>query len=229
MSTYDRRLRRGRRIWNLSASTYYGGAFEKKLRAPMDDMALKALQIAPGQRVLDIGCGTGASFGALRDAVGADGEVVGFDYSPKMLARAEQRIRERGWSNVTVRRADIARESLGHNEYDAAIAMFSISAMPDIGAAVRAACDALRPGGRLFVIDMWLVLTGSRFQRARTRLMRGIYRATAGYTGGDVIAELRGTFGEVSPVVPSGQLGSTITIARVTKALDRAETVHSQQ
>jgi ubiquinone/menaquinone biosynthesis C-methylase UbiE len=134
-----------------------------------------------------------------------------------MLIRAERRIRERGWSNVTVLRADAAREPLGHNEYDAAVAIFSISAMPDVAAAVGSAFKALRPGGRLFVVDMRLLLTGSPLRRARTRLLRGVYRATAGYSGADVIAELRNAFGGVEPVLPSGELGTTITIALATK------------
>lgn len=217
ITTYQRRLRRGRRIWNLSASTYYGGSFEKKLRAPLDELALRTLQPQEGQSALDVGCGTGASLVALRESVGAGGRVVGIDYSPKMLAKAACRIREHGWSNVTVHHADAARESLGHNEYDAAIASFSFSAMPDVGAAVGFAHEALRPGGRLFVIDMRLLPAGHLVNRAAVRLMRGIYRATAGFTGADVIAELRNTFGTVTAVVPSGELGTTITIALATK------------
>lgn len=214
---YQRRLRRGRRIWNLSAATYYGGSFEKKLRAPLDEMALGALALHAGDSVLDIGCGGGASLGALRASVGDQGRVVGVDYSPKMLARAQRRIGEAGWSNVTVRRLDAARESLGDNEYDAAIALTSLSAMPDVGAAVRSAHAALRPGGRLFVFDVRLLPTGSPVRRAGARLLRGIYRATAGFTGVDVMAELRDTFGAVSPVVPSGELGTSLTIALTTK------------
>jgi ubiquinone/menaquinone biosynthesis C-methylase UbiE len=214
--TYERRLRRGRRLWNLAAATYYGGM--DRMRARLDDLALRELAPLPGEAVLDIGCGTGATLVPLRAAVGDGGRVVGVDYSQRMVARAGRRVGEHWWANVTVRRADAARESLGDNEFDAAVALTSLSAMPDVRAAVELAHRALRPGGRLFVFDVRLVLAGGRGKRLRTRLLRGMYRATAGFTGADVIAELRRTFDTVAPVHSSGQLGTTLTLALATKA-----------
>lgn len=212
-TTYERRLRRGRRTWDLASLTYYGAI--EPLRTRVDDLALRHLDLRPGQRVLDVGCGTGASIARLRDAVGPDGEVVGVDYSPRMLRKAE--LRTNGWHNVTLRRADIARESLGDNEFDAAVALSSLSATPDVRAAVEAAHAALRPAGRLFVFDMRLILAGGLRHRMLTRVLRGIYRATAGFTGADVIAELRRTFASVEPVFPNGRFGPMITLAVAVK------------
>jgi hypothetical protein len=96
----------------------------------------------------------------------------------------------------------------------------SLSATPDIGAAVELVHRALRPGGRLFVFDMRLVITGHIGKRLTTRLMRGVYRATAGFTGADVIAELRRVFERVDPVMPHNNLGTTITAALATNASD---------
>lgn len=214
--TYQRRLRRGRRLWDLASATYYGGI--DRMRARLDEWALARLGLAPGDRVLDVGCGLGGTLVLLRHAVGEEGRVVGVDYSPRMVARARRRLGEHGWANVTVRRADAARESLGHEEFDAAVALSSLSAMPDVRAGVELVYQALRPGGRLFVFDMRLVLTGHVGDRMTTRLMRGIYRATAGFTGADVIAELRGVFDTVEPVIPNSELGTTITAALATKA-----------
>jgi ubiquinone/menaquinone biosynthesis C-methylase UbiE len=202
-------------MWDLASSTYYG-ALDRR-RAPLDDMALEHLRLRPGESVLDIGCGTGATLAALRKAVGARGRLVGVDNSPRMLARARHRAREHGWSNVTIRRADAARESLGDNEFDAAVALSSLSAMADVRAGVEFAYEALHPGGRLFVFDMRLIPTGHLGKRMTIRLMRGIYRATAGFTGADVISELRHTFATVTAVHPSGELGTTMTLALATK------------
>ena len=60
------------------------------------------LALRPGDRVLDVACGTGLSFRWLREAVGADGEVVGIDISPDMLGLARQRVNEAGWRNVSL-------------------------------------------------------------------------------------------------------------------------------
>lgn len=53
-----------------------------------------------GDTVLDVGCGPGLNFGALRRRVGPAGTIVGLDESPEMLAVAAQRVALRGWDNV---------------------------------------------------------------------------------------------------------------------------------
>jgi demethylmenaquinone methyltransferase/2-methoxy-6-polyprenyl-1,4-benzoquinol methylase len=67
---------------------------------PIRAEAIAMLQVRPGDTVLDVGCGTGLSFGALRQRVGAGGRVIGIDPSPEMLALARQRIAREGWSGV---------------------------------------------------------------------------------------------------------------------------------
>lgn len=217
-TTYERRLHRGRRWWDLAAATYYRG-LERKM-APLDALVLKHLELKPGEQVIDIGCGPGASLSVWQAAVGPDGSVLGVDYSPRMLARAQSVIDAHGWPNVRLRRADIARESLGDNEFDVAVALTSLTATPDVRAAVEIAHAALRPGGRLFVFDMRLIATGHLVKRAAIRLGRATYRATAGFAGADVIRELRRTFATVAPVAPNGEFGTTISFALATKRPD---------
>ena len=64
--------------------------------------AVAALQLEPGQTVLDVGCGTGLSLALLRAAVGDAGRVYGVDQSPHMLAHAHRRVAAAGWRNVHV-------------------------------------------------------------------------------------------------------------------------------
>lgn len=61
-------------------------------------IALLALQ--PGDVVLDVGCGTGLSYAALRDAVGPSGRVLAFEQSPEMLAQAQQRCERERWHDI---------------------------------------------------------------------------------------------------------------------------------
>lgn len=144
--------------------------------------------------------------------------MVGVDYSPRMLARARTAVRDNGWTNVEVREADASRTSHGHAEFDAAVALTSFSAMPDVAAAIEFAHEALRPGGRLFVFDMRLVPSGYLWRRGLTRLMRGVYRATAGFTGTDVLTELQRVFATVEWVLPPVETRTRMAILLATKA-----------
>lgn len=67
---------------------------------PIREQAIAALDLQPGQAVLDVGCGTGLSLSLLRAAVGESGRIYGFDHSPDMLAQARRRAETAGWQNV---------------------------------------------------------------------------------------------------------------------------------
>jgi ubiquinone/menaquinone biosynthesis C-methylase UbiE len=64
--------------------------------------AVQRLQLQPGNRVIDAGCGNGASFPYLLNQVGPSGEVVGIEISSSMAERARRHIQEKGWMNVEV-------------------------------------------------------------------------------------------------------------------------------
>src|SRR5437016_2394526 len=83
--TYDRQLRQLRRI-------------QEGIRA----RAIRQLELTKGNIVLDVGCGTGASFAALVEAVGPDGRIIGIDQSTGMLGEARRRIERDRWANVEV-------------------------------------------------------------------------------------------------------------------------------
>ena len=115
--------------------------------------SVDALDLSPGDRVLELGSGPGNSLAPLRERVGPDGLVVGVDTSGGMTRRAAGRVRERGWQNVHVVRGDATRLGLRDEAFDAVYAAMSLSAMPDPLAAVGAAHGALRSGGTLVVLD----------------------------------------------------------------------------
>lgn len=102
------------------------GVYDRELALfePLRREAIERLGLALGASVLDVGCGTGLSFGLLEDAVGPYGRIVGIEQSPDMLALAQERTDAQGWTNVTLVHApaDTARIT-GHA--DAAVFHFT--------------------------------------------------------------------------------------------------------
>jgi len=80
-----------------------------RLLGPSGDAALAALGLRSGARVLDLGCGAGATSFALADAVGPQGAVWGVDVSSDLLARARDRQAARGAAGVHFVQADASR------------------------------------------------------------------------------------------------------------------------
>lgn len=114
---------------------------------------VERLALAPGMRVLDLCCGSGASALPAARAVGAGGEVVGVDLAERMLDLARTKASDAGLSNVTFVRAD-ALEFSDDAGFDAVVCAFGVFHMPDMTAAMRHFWSLVRPGGRL-AITTW--------------------------------------------------------------------------
>jgi ubiquinone/menaquinone biosynthesis C-methylase UbiE len=114
--------------------------------------AVERLGLNPGATVLELGCGTGRNLELLVDAVGPDGEVVGVDWSPHMLARARQLLAANRWRNVTLQVADAALFRLD-KPVDGVLFSLSFSVMPNREEALRLAWAELQPGGRIVIFD----------------------------------------------------------------------------
>jgi SAM-dependent methyltransferase len=95
--------------------------------------AVRALHLKAGEQVLDLGCGGGASFPFLLNAVGTTGKVIGIDISRQSCINALRRVKHNGWRNVTVINLPADSVALSAN-YDAAL-MF---AAPDVYASETA-------------------------------------------------------------------------------------------
>jgi ubiquinone/menaquinone biosynthesis C-methylase UbiE len=120
---------------------------------PLRLRTIDLLQLQPGQRVLDIACGTGLSFAALLARVGAGGHVLGVEVSPEMARLAQQRIDQHGWSNATVLVGDVAHAAFGAQPFDAALFHYTHDVL-QAPAALARIFASLRPGARVAVAGL---------------------------------------------------------------------------
>jgi ubiquinone/menaquinone biosynthesis C-methylase UbiE len=114
--------------------------------------AVNRLELKAGNRVLEVGCGTGRNLAPLLQAVGANGRVYGVDLSEGMLAEARELCAGREWHNVELIRADAVDYALPE-PVDGAIFSLSYAVIPKHLDALRHAWNQLRPGGYLVIMD----------------------------------------------------------------------------
>jgi ubiquinone/menaquinone biosynthesis C-methylase UbiE len=138
--------------WDLAAHDY-----EPLWQAQLADARaalLACAALSPGQRVLDVACGTGlVTFEAAR-TVGAGGGVLGVDLSGHMVDAARQRAGAQRLSNIGFARMDAERLALPDASFDVALCALGLMYMPDPEQALREMRRVLRPGGRL-VVAVW--------------------------------------------------------------------------
>lgn len=108
----------------------------------------------PGQRVLDLGTGTGTVAEAAASRVGPAGKVTAVDISPDMLALTRRRLVESGHTNVDLREGRAEQLPVDGGAVDVLLASLSLMYVIDRTAAAREMRRVLRPGGR-FVAAVW--------------------------------------------------------------------------
>ncbi len=139
-------------FWGKSEMGARWLTFEDQLNhlfTPVLDLVLDRAALSPGMRVLDIGCGTGAS--ALRAAqhVGPIGHVLGVDISNPFLDRARKRAHQSGLNNMEFRYADAQVAELSSGDIDAIISRFGVMFFSDPVAAFSNMARALKSGGKM--------------------------------------------------------------------------------
>ena len=126
--------------------------YDVELRAHHEHLRA-AYGISPGERVIDIGCGTGLTTREAARAA-APGRVVGVDVSERMLERARQVTAAEGLDNVRYELGDAQVHRFDPARFDVAISRFGTMFFADPVAAFANIAGALRPGARL-VLLVW--------------------------------------------------------------------------
>ncbi|MBI2784742.1 MAG: class I SAM-dependent methyltransferase [Gammaproteobacteria bacterium] len=140
-------------FWNAKAGSKwveYQTQLDRQIGG-LGDAMLRAAELGAGHRVLDVGCGCGATALQAAEHVGASGTVTGVDVSAPMLARARARARasQGGLSQVNFVEADVQADALGAALYDRVISRFGVMFFTDPVAAFRNIRAAMAPAGRL--------------------------------------------------------------------------------
>jgi ubiquinone/menaquinone biosynthesis C-methylase UbiE len=140
---------------------------------------VERLDLAPGMRLLDAGCGPGRLTIPLAKTVGPDGEVVALDGQREMLGKLERRVADEGITNVRPLRAGLGEGVLRERHFDRVVLAMVLGEVRDRGSAVREVYAALKPGGVLSVTEIfgdphyrWLPTIRSEVEAAGFRLVR---------------------------------------------------------
>src|SRR5262249_36078826 len=135
-------LRVQRYGWDLASETYVSGWVP--LLAPFAEMCVERLQLARGERVVDVRTRPGTAAFLAAERVGRDGAVVATDIADRMVRLAATRAAARGLPQMSFRRTDMETPVLDGSSFDAVTSVFGLMFAADTGAAVREMHRVLR-------------------------------------------------------------------------------------
>ncbi len=116
---------------------------------PATSLLLRDLRIRPGDRVLELGAGTGGLTKELARSVGPGGRVLATDSGAEMVRRAAQNLRALGFSNFETRVMDAERPEVADASMDVVACRQAFMFLPQPALALERIARILRPGGRL--------------------------------------------------------------------------------
>ncbi len=118
------------------------------------ERAADRVRLEPGQKALDLCCGTGDLSFALARRTGTGGEVTGADFSRPMLKIAEEKAESRGATQVGFEWADALELPYGDEEFDAVTTAFGARNLADLDRGISEMLRVLKPGGRLAILEI---------------------------------------------------------------------------
>ncbi len=137
--------------------------------AKHSDLAIEVTRPAPGERVVDLGCGLGETTQQLAELVGPEGSVTGVDSGQRFVEECRS---ENERDNVSFELADIEAGGFGQ-DYDLAFSRFGVMFFNNPVAAMRNVRDAVVPGGRLAAV-VWRNKLDNAFFHVSEQVVEGM-------------------------------------------------------
>jgi phosphatidylethanolamine/phosphatidyl-N-methylethanolamine N-methyltransferase len=113
------------------------------------ERVIEELDIPPGAEVLELGAGTGTSFPAYPSHC----EVTGIDLAPDMLARAQRKIRDNGWTHLKVLEMNALDLEFPDDTFDYVMAFHVVTVVPDPVRMIAEAQRVCKPGGNIVIVN----------------------------------------------------------------------------
>jgi phosphatidylethanolamine/phosphatidyl-N-methylethanolamine N-methyltransferase len=140
-------LARVERVYSSYAGVYdaiFGKVFQQSRES-----AVRRLDVLPGQRVLEVGVGTGLSLALYPRHC----RVVGIDISAKMLERASQQVHENGLQHIELQRGDAGSMQFPDDSFDIIVAAYVMTVVPDPRKVALEMVRVCKPGGRIVMLN----------------------------------------------------------------------------
>jgi phosphatidylethanolamine/phosphatidyl-N-methylethanolamine N-methyltransferase len=117
--------------------------------APGRTAAIRHLALQPADSVLEVGIGTGLNLPLYPPTC----RLTGIDLSQEMLDKAIERVQDLAMPGVTLKVMDATAMDFADNEFDKAVATYTISAVPDPVAVLREMRRVVKPGGTMVILN----------------------------------------------------------------------------
>ena len=140
-------LKKVERVYSSYASVYdqtFGKVFQQSREA-----AVRGLPVQPGDRVLEVGVGTGEALPLYPDHC----KILGIDLSENMLEKAHDRVRMHQLNHVALQQMDAGRMNLTDDSFDIVMAAYVVTAVPDYRTVVNEMIRVCKPGGLIVMLN----------------------------------------------------------------------------
>ncbi|MCL6586943.1 MAG: demethylmenaquinone methyltransferase [Anoxybacillus sp.] len=114
---------------------------------------MKRMNVQKGAKALDVCCGTADWAIALAEAVGPEGDVYGLDFSQNMLRVGEQKVNERGLTNVTLIHGNAMELPFPDDTFDYVTIGFGLRNVPDYMTVLKEMHRVVKPGGKVVCLE----------------------------------------------------------------------------